>query len=1048
MKVSRFLLSVTALLALVRPDIASAGINTWTSEGPYGGVAHAIAVHPTQPDIVLRSTLEGLYRSTDAGLSWTRVREGNHADNVLFDPHHPGRAYVGGGPLYRSDDAGVTFTELPAVTGRPYNVRIAADGTLYGQGDNFTLSRSSDEGQTWVVLPRPWPINFGLSAIVLDPNDANVLYVALNNVGTFRSGDRGQTWTGPIADSPGTNVGAQPPNMVWSFVVQPGNSNRLLAATSGGFLISNDAGATWGNATPFRFAYWIGYLPSDPQRVIALGLHNEVMRSEDGGQTWPTNQDGADPRKYTAVKGFIDTATPARLWAASGDGVSVSSDWGATFTARNEGLRHGDVQRFVADSAGNLYASMRSPIGIVRRSGTNWLPLDISTLFDPWSVGVAFRDFTIAPGNHNVFYAANIDHVLARSLNAGVTWQVVAFGFPAANTLVEKIVVSPADFQRVFATSSNNGAWLSTDGGVNWTRIAALPNVIGALTIDPADPDVMYAGAGTFLPDTIYKSTNGGVTWVPTGPITDSYPNSIVIDPSDSNIVYATSNARLNKSVNGGATWTQIDMGGNSSQPINSNLLLIDPVITTTLFASAAPDFYAIVRSVDGGASWERLAVPPTVFDYNIIQKAILDPQRPSRVIANPQARGLMTFEVAPDLALSMSAFTGPLAVGTSTNATVTVRNLGPYASSASEVRITLPAWLTPTVPSNCSLAAITLTCRLGAIRVDQEAQIPLVLAVGATPGTGTVSAVVEGHEVDAATADNSHSVDLTSTVQNEFTLGIAAPATIVHDERATFTVTARNLGPSPATDTRIELPLGGFELVAVNDANGGTCSMNTTTNTLTCTYQALAPGAQVSFTVRADARTLGANDLDVTMTGAAASTNAHASVLVLATADLAVTVAPPAGTITVGASYDYTITVRNNGPDASEVSLDADFTRVTTSAATATNIACTRAATTLNCSTASLASGATATIVVTLVAGGAGASVAVVNARVGTSAVDPSATNNTANSSTTITSPASSSSSSGGGGGGGGAFDGLGLLLLGLLALARRAACTFDRVA
>src|SRR6185295_16365665 len=110
--------------------------------------------------------------------------------------------------------------------------------------------------------------------------------------------------------------------------------------------------------------------------------------------------------------------------ATSANGPIVSSDWGATFTLRTGTLRMGDVANLSVAFDSTTFAAFTSPVGIYRRSGTDWNPLDISTLFVPFSPCVGIQRFAVAPGNSSVLYASNIDRVFARSIDGGVTWVV------------------------------------------------------------------------------------------------------------------------------------------------------------------------------------------------------------------------------------------------------------------------------------------------------------------------------------------------------------------------------------------------------------------------------------------------------------------------------------------------------------------------------------------------------------------------------------------------------------------------------------------------
>jgi photosystem II stability/assembly factor-like uncharacterized protein len=1038
----RLWLTAIVFLGAVLGGNTIAGVNTWTPEGPYGVSPNQIAVDPTQPDHLLLSTLNGLYRTTNAGVDWSVVRADFNGARVVYDPANPGRVYAAYGLIYRSDDGGQTFTVLTDVPGRPSSVSIAADGALYGVDATLALSRSDDLGQSWTVLPRPWPANRS-AEFVLDPNDSAVIYAFLNDIGTFRSADRGATWTGPIAGSPGTTAGGtQSPRDVFWFTVQPGNSNRLLAATSRGILISNDAGTTWSDAAFVRFAYWIGFHPTQPQRAIAIGLHGEIMRSEDGGQTWPTSQDGADMRIYTVGRGAIDPTTPGRLWATSANGPIVSSDWGATFSVRIGALRMAEVVNFSVALDGTTFAALQSPIGIYRRDGVDWDPLDISTLFAPFSPGVNVRQFAIAPGNSSVLYAGNVDRVLARSSDGGLTWVVRSFDFPAPNAMPLALVVSPSNPDVVFASASNAGAWRSNDGGLSWTRVADLPVSVAAISFDVANPAVMYAGGGDDFPDTIFKSLDGGASWSRAGVLPfGGFPNSIVIDPVDSDVVYLTASSHLYKSTDAGASWLSIDMGGTPNQPLNSNLLLIDPVIPTTLFAAASPGVQTISRSVDGGATWEQIPFTGGG-SYTTFYKAFLDPERPNRVIANPARLGLMSLEVSPDLEVSLTDFGAPLLVGDNVTLNAAVRNLGPFASSASEVRISLPAWLTPTVPSNCSWSVNTLVCRIGALRVDEAASIAIPLAVDAAPANGTVVATVEGHETDSNASNDQVTVSASSARYADLQMQITPLAIAIGRTTSTrLTARVQNAGPSAAVATQVVVDMpAGLTLVTATPSVG-TCSVAGAT--ITCMPGDLANDAVVTIDLDVIGAARGAQSVTGYATADALDTNGTPGVLatvnVAAYGDARVQVTESAGGKFAGTAFTYAVLVRNDGPDAMNLTGSLTLTGATVTAASAeAGGACIFTTSRAECSFTAFPVGGQATMTVTVNASAAGSVTA--SGLVSVNAIDPVATNNTAAMVTTVAAPPPPPAppSSGGDKGGGGRLDWLLMCALAVILIAR----------
>ncbi len=117
----------------------------------------------------------------------------------------------------------------------------------------------------------------------------------------------------------------------------------------------------------------------------------------------------------------------------------------------------------------------------------------------------------------------------------------------------------------LYAGTATAGLWKSVDHGLSWTSISSdlLINGLTALEIDHSNPDVVYAE----ILSNIYKTTNGGTTWLPTGSV--SFQNQsfntadLVMDPDNTLIVWAATNAGLYRSADGGANWS-LKLGGEA----------------------------------------------------------------------------------------------------------------------------------------------------------------------------------------------------------------------------------------------------------------------------------------------------------------------------------------------------------------------------------------------------------------------------------------------------------------------------------------------------
>jgi photosystem II stability/assembly factor-like uncharacterized protein len=168
-------------------------------------------------------------------------------------------------------------------------------------------------------------------------------------------------------------------------------------------------------------------------------------------------------------------------------------------------------------------------------------------------------------------------------------------------------VFHPTNPNIMYIGPANGGVWKTTDSGINWTPLTDdQPSMaMGALAIDQANPEVIYAGTGeaTYSGASYYgagllKSTNGGTTWqhITTGLPTNSYFSRITVRPGNSNQVLAAlgqSSRGIYRSTDAGMTWTNIISGRGD-----------DVIFTTsgdTAFALVNSSLY---RSIDGGATF------------------------------------------------------------------------------------------------------------------------------------------------------------------------------------------------------------------------------------------------------------------------------------------------------------------------------------------------------------------------------------------------------------------------------------------------------------
>ncbi len=201
--------------------------------------------------------------------------------------------------------------------------------------------------------------------------------------------------------------------------------------------------------------------------------------------------------------------------------------------------------------------------------------------------------------------------------------------------------VHEGDRLTIYVGSASGGVWKSMNGGTTFKPVFDKEDVqsIGAVAIDPKDPRTVWAGTGeswvrnsVSLGDGIYKTTDGGETWTNMGLRDSERIAKILIDPVNTNTVYACvpgklwsdSNDRgVYKTTDGGKTWSKVLAGSNAST--GCSMMTMDTSAPNTLYAGMwdfrrtgwtfrsggegpdAPSGSGLFRSTDGGATWVPL---------------------------------------------------------------------------------------------------------------------------------------------------------------------------------------------------------------------------------------------------------------------------------------------------------------------------------------------------------------------------------------------------------------------------------------------------------
>ncbi|MDG2245243.1 MAG: hypothetical protein P8L71_02700 [Flavobacteriales bacterium] len=533
---------------------SSDGGGTWNATGLNWNVTQTrrinrLLMHPTDSQMLVAATSNGMYITTDGGGSWTQTLSGNYKD-VEFRPGTPSTIYATGNSddFYRSTDTGANWSQvgtgLPtsgvnrlaiAVSADNPNVVYAVAGASAGSGF-YGFYRSIDGGTSFATMATSpnllgWDAAGGDTggqswydlAIAVNPMDADEVYVGGVNV--WKTTDGGTAWscTGHWYGAGGLPY-VHADNHGFHFI--PGTSTLLVGGDGGVFRTSDNGSSFVDLSSNLEVAqiYRLGVSQTN-QNVVITGW-------QDNG----TNlKEGADWSRVIGGDGFESAVDPT-----NGDIMYGALYYGQIFKSTNGG---GSFNTIV-NSGGtgvNENGAWLTPY-ILDPSDPNTMYVGKSTVYKSTDGGASFNalggiaggnigGLEVSKSNANYIFASK-GSTLYRSTD-GTNFAALS-GLP--NLTITYICIDPANENNVWVTlsgfSNGNKVYYSADGGDSWSNYSdGLPNI-------PANTIVYHEGSN----DALYVGTDAGVyyrdaTFGAWQPYKDGLPNVVV---SELEIHYAS----------------------------------------------------------------------------------------------------------------------------------------------------------------------------------------------------------------------------------------------------------------------------------------------------------------------------------------------------------------------------------------------------------------------------------------------------------------------------------------------------------------------------
>ncbi len=238
-----------------------------------------------------------------------------------------------------------------------------------------------------------------------------------------------------------------------------------------------------------------------------------------------------------------------------------------------------------------------------------------------------------------------------RSILAVVTTVFALEAVPAYSSQdrvrITALAIDPVTPTNLYAGTYGGGVFKSTDGGTSWSPTGLTNAIVSALAINPQSPSTIYVGTDS---GGVFKTMDGGANWSPS--LISIPASTLVIDPLTPDTLYAGDyGGDVYKSTDGGASWNAIRRG-SLAWPCNYCggvlALAIDPLIPTTVFGGTDEtlvyDEYgellytlpSVVFNCTGGTSY---FYTPYEYVQSLAVERRADPQTPATLYAGTSLR-------------------------------------------------------------------------------------------------------------------------------------------------------------------------------------------------------------------------------------------------------------------------------------------------------------------------------------------------------------------------------------------------------------------------
>jgi photosystem II stability/assembly factor-like uncharacterized protein len=622
----------------------------------------------------------GILKTTDGGLSWTRLHVANGLNTsfiteIAISPANPSVIYASGRRTYSAND-------LPAETTPDVGVNA--------------IFKSTNEGQTWVDITTGKGIdhdpNFTFdnipSDIAVSPLSPDTIFAGFGlhrSGGIWRSHNGGTTWTRLTTGLPDPTtanngfqrieLGMSPsnPRLIYasiSYLKKTGDTSSLNSGELLGVFKTTNGGNSWtkvgtalstapinvngGRLTALGGQGWydnvISVHPTNPNIVFLGGV--DIYKSTDGGLNWQEITAWASGQGFPVVHAdqhvftFSTATEPPTLFVGNDGGIYRSTDLSASWAPMNRNL--GVTQFYFFDAHPTL------PLVLLGGTQDNGSPMLFNGGVNGWGDvtggdgGQAQFDYQTSSTVYASIYNLNMLRYDGFNYSLGQPTSTTAIGVNG-NNIINDTDVSRAGFFGPYEISPNNPNVLvlgtyrvlkTTDQGDTWTDITNKPNglynnkSIATVAVAPGNDNIIWAATDSAR---IFKTENNGGLWtdVTTPNLPDRFLTDIEFHPANPAAVYTTFSGygtpHVFKTTNAGGAWTNIT-GNLPNIPVNC--IQGHPTKPAVLFIGTD---IGVFLTEDDGATWQPAN---TGFPATQVVSLVLN-TRTDRIVAATHGRGV-----------------------------------------------------------------------------------------------------------------------------------------------------------------------------------------------------------------------------------------------------------------------------------------------------------------------------------------------------------------------------------------------------------------------